>query len=519
MNKFKNKLTNYLIQNHKGLIKNLQYLLTNLFNTDLSYKRLKSEDTIQRTPYWYFNGSSYLDHPTLFNLGGEFLVNSLKKQGYECNVLLCAGGPKFSQTGASSNNPSAFMPCLACYSYKKQNFDKNYLIEFKSKNYNITNNKNNTDLDKILKPSLNWILRGNKNLKLTEEINSRMIEAAELWLNFLNNIDKNSLPNSIILFNGISFPECVIKSFMEDNGVKVITFEGGYKENSIFFTNENATDYEFPFDKNKILSTYEKNQLDNYLEKRFSGNFTRSSTKYWDELTDVEESLKKKCELFDKNIVVFLNVPFDTSQVKASYLFNDIYQWIDELILFAKDNSNLHFIFRSHPDEIRSDKKIYEKTSDYILQNIEKNKNITVVDASNKTSSYELIKISDLVLTYNSTIGLESAIMNKKTVSAGYSHFSRLDYFKLFKDKQEYFNYINKILQKKEFDSPDFIKQIQSYFYQMIFKSAIDFSGIFIQDESKNYGYKKVQKNKTNKNEINNFEKYLVKKIKLLEKY
>ena len=61
-----------------------------------------------------------------------------------------------------------------------------------------------------------------------------------------------------------------------------------------------------------------------------------------------------------------VNVPFDTSQVKASYLFDDIYQWIDELILFAEKNTDLHFIFRSHPDEIRSDKRIYEKTSDYI---------------------------------------------------------------------------------------------------------------------------------------------------------
>ena len=43
-----------------------------------------------------------------------------------------------------------------------------------------------------------------------------MKEAAILWLSFLDGIDKNSLPNSIILFNGISFPECVIKFFMEE---------------------------------------------------------------------------------------------------------------------------------------------------------------------------------------------------------------------------------------------------------------------------------------------------------------
>ena len=316
----------------------------------------------------------------------------------------------------------------------------------------------------------------------------------------------------------MSFPECIIKFFMERNGVNVITFEGGYKENSIYFTNENATDYEFPFDINKVLTALEKNKLDNYLKKRFSGDFTRSSTKYWNKLTDIDDNLKKKYESFNSNVIVFLNVPFDTSQVKASYLFDDIYQWIDELILFAEKNTDIHFIFRSHPDEIRSDKRIYEKTSDYILQNTEKDKNISIIDAADDTSSYKLINSSDLVLTYNSTIGLESAIMNKKTMSAGYSHFSRLDYFKLYQDKEEYFNCIKKKLLDKEFDGSDFRNQIQSYFYQMIFESAIDFSEILIPDNSKKYGFKLIQRDKINENKIDSFENYLVKELKVLEK-
>ena len=95
MKKYKNKFKNYLVQNHKGLFKNLQHLSTNLLGTDLDYKREASANIIQKTPYWYFNGSSHLDHSTLFSLGGEFLVEALQKKGFECNVLLCAGGPKF----------------------------------------------------------------------------------------------------------------------------------------------------------------------------------------------------------------------------------------------------------------------------------------------------------------------------------------------------------------------------------------------------------------------------------------
>ena len=100
-----------------------------------------------------------------------------------------------------------------------------------------------------------------------------MKEAAILWLSFLDGIDKNSLPNSIILFNGISFPECVIKFFMEENGVNVITFESGYKENSIYFTNDSATDYEFPFDVSKELTSIEKINLITIWKKDFRATF------------------------------------------------------------------------------------------------------------------------------------------------------------------------------------------------------------------------------------------------------
>ena len=62
-------------------------------------------------------------------------------------------------------------------------------------------------------------------------------------------------------------------------------------------------------------------------------------------MTNVDDDLRRKCKSFGNNIIIFLNVPFDTSQVKASYLFDDIYHWIDELILFAEKKYRLTFYF------------------------------------------------------------------------------------------------------------------------------------------------------------------------------
>ena len=48
MKKYKNKINNYLIQNQKGLVKNIQYLLTNMLRTDFSYKGLTTTDNFQK---------------------------------------------------------------------------------------------------------------------------------------------------------------------------------------------------------------------------------------------------------------------------------------------------------------------------------------------------------------------------------------------------------------------------------------------------------------------------------------
>ena len=60
------------------------------------------------------------------------------------------------------------------------------------------------------------------------------------------------LPQTMILFNGLSFPESIIKYFMDKNNVKIITFESAIKENSIIFSKKSAPALDFEFKNQKI---------------------------------------------------------------------------------------------------------------------------------------------------------------------------------------------------------------------------------------------------------------------------
>ena len=196
---------------------------------------------------------------------------------------------------------------------------------------------------------------------------------------------------------------------------------------------------------------------------------------------------------FEKLISVFLNVPYDTSQTNASQLFLNIYEWIDYLETLIKSNLNVCFVFRSHPDEVRTDKKTNFEISKY-LQNkgFENYSNVVIIKSNSPVNSYELISNSDLVLTYNSTITLEAVYLGTNAISAGFAHFCRLNYFELANNKSEYKQKVQHCLENTKVDRQAF-DTISSYLYQMIFESAIDLSSNvkFI----KKYEYQIIDKN------------------------
>ena len=249
----------------------------------------------------------------------------------------------------------------------------------------------------------------------------------------------------------------------------------GFKEDSIFTSPNFAPDYFFDFNE-KVLTNNEKEKLSKYMIRRSKGDFSRGSISFWNKMDDLNPSLLEKVNKNSKVITIFLNVPFDASQALASKLFNDTYDWIDFLSAYIKQNSDYLFIFRSHPDEIRADKNTNFALSEYIKEKkLHTLSNVLIIPADEATDSYALIKISDLVLTYNSTITIESLYFGTNAINAGYAHFSRIDYFKLAESKAKYLEKVERFLEINTVNEK-IMQDISSYLYQLIFNSSIDLS-------------------------------------------
>ena len=508
------KLKNFLNSYFKTL-KSLMFVLTKPKKINLDYrKNTNISEEYSKPDIWYFNSSSHLDYLSLYQLAGIETIKILKEHGYTCISLLCAGGPGYCQVGSSSKNPFAPPPCLSCYSFNSELYDSQ-TIKFKKKNDFMEFEIEKKILENIIEPSLVWLLRDSNNKTTRAMLKQQLILASKNWLSFLNSIEKSMLPKLIILFNGISFPESIIKYFMKENNVKIITFESAILENSIIFSNKSAPKLDFNFKKEHLLNENEKNLINQYLTKRIKGDFKRGSIDYWNEIKELNVKETKKINQFNKVVTVFLNVPFDTSQIGISSIFSNMYEWIDEVIEFAKSNTNICFIFRSHPDEIRKDKKISQKTSDYINKKTKNVNNVLIVPGKSQLSSYELIDISDLTLVFNSTIAIESFLLKTNVLTAAEAHYSQLPQFEFPNSKEEYFKKISYLLVNNNFVGENDYEIVLSYFYQMVFESSVDFSCIAEKNNKKKYAF--YRNPNPEKQEYNLLEKNILNKFKKVE--
>ena len=503
-----NIIRNFFNSNLRGLFKNIFSFIT---KRPIFISQGTKKETFQKE-VWYFNSSSHLDFSSIFSEIGKLLLDKLEMEGLTVSALLCTGGPSYCQTGTSINNPNHFMPCYSCVKFNKNLLLDNETIEF-SKKIEITNKKrslSDEEILELLKPSLNWLLRGNHENEIRKEaLRKNLYSAAIKWDHFLSDIDNNLLPKICLIFNGYTFPEVIVKKILDKRGVKTITFEQGMLEDSIFFTEGFAPDYNFEPRVNN-LNKNEMAILENYITRRSKGEFNRAGIEFWNKITSVSLPLSKKIKEYKKTVSIFLNVPFDSSQVKANTLFNDIYDWLIETKKLIEENSDILFVYRSHPDESRNDKKLYKSTEKWLIENnFSAFDNVEIISSENKLNSYELIESSDLVLVYNSTLALESVLIGKNVLVGGNVHYSRINYFKVASTKKDYHKKFSSMINNEfSFNEKD-LKEVQRYFYSFTFESSINFNNEIEKNNLRKYSFSIKKDADLNSASLNEFINYI----------
>ena len=475
----------------RKIIREANYLRDNRLLIKLHKQINNSVPLNNEAPVIIFNVSSRLEGISLNAAFSVLASLAVRASGVPVIHFVCQAGMSRCMQGTQWQKPHQDPPCQACIKQSKRisaNKDVSHfqyekddqlskLIEGKSLFELEAFTYDALPLGKLTLPSLRWTMRQH-HLNDTEEVRflfrEFILSAWNIARQFSALVEQTK-PKCVVVFNGQTFPEATVKYLAKNKGIHVVTHEVAIRPLSAFFSHGEATAYPIDIPDDFQLTGEQNTKLDQYLSQRFKGNFTMAGIRFWLEMQGLDESLGTKISRFNAVVPVFTNVVFDTSQVHANTIFETMFDWLDSLLPVFKRYPETLFVIRAHPDESRIGKQSRESVAQWAQNNrITENKNVVFIDSSERVSSYELIQRSKLVMIFNSTIGLEAAILGKPVLAAGRSRFTQIPTVHFPIDALEYDKKLNAMLADDKIEQPEsHLVNARRFLYYQLYRTSL----------------------------------------------
>jgi hypothetical protein len=456
---------------------------------------------IQGQPIIFFNTSARLEG---LNLNAAFsMITSwgIQLAGRRVYHFSCHSGMSHCVLGAGLGDPKARPPCQGCikdtgwftgaaptiwFDYQE---DPELKIQLNNKSVSALEeiNYKGRPLGQLVLTSLRWSLRRHHliNDEITRYLYCEFIlsahNIAEKFSKFIGEID----PETVVVFNGLQYPEATVRWVAKQEGIRVITYEVNLQPFSAFFTDEQATIYPLNIPEDFVLTQEQNRVLDQYLQLRFKGDFKMAGIKFWSAMDQLPADFLSFAEGFEGLVPVFTNVIFDTSQAHANTIFPQMFAWLDLVRETAEKHPSILFVIRAHPDEMRKGKRSQESVISWAAdQELENLPNVTLIGPDETISSYELILHSKFTMVYNSSIGLEATLLGSPVLCAGKARYTQYPTVFYPDSLTEYKELLTSFLVEDEIHLPaHFYENGRRFLFYQLYRASLPF-GEFLLDHT-----------------------------------
>jgi len=369
----------------------------------------------EKSPVIFFNASTRLrglSQNAAFSLITSWAV---QLAGVPVVRFACRAGMSHCVLGTVLGDPDDPPPCRGCVADTRRftgsastawfDYHENQELKSKLDGLSVSELKvfhyQDRPLGPLTVPSLRWALRRHdlQDNQITRYLLSSYILSAHNIAEKFRQVLQREQPQSVIVFNGLQYPEATVRWVAQQHETRVITYEVGLRPYSGFFTDGDATAYPIHIPDAFQLSEQQNERLDAYLENRFEGDFTMAGIHFWPDMRSLDDEIIKKIEEYKQVIPIFTNVVFDTSQAFANTIFSSMFDWLDTLLGIIKDHPDNLFVIRAHPDELREGKESKQTVEAWVKSNrLDERDNVIFIGPNQLFSSYELIRRSKFVM-------------------------------------------------------------------------------------------------------------------------
>ncbi|MFP3855006.1 MAG: hypothetical protein ACLFWD_12000 [Anaerolineales bacterium] len=460
---------------------------------------LESEPAVpsRERPVLVFNASTRI-HTLSLNAAFSLLASwGLRAREVPVSYLVCRQGMQQCILGTDRQRLDKGPPCRPCLRFSELLFPERLTtwlrpvpevyeaVRAEFADFSLGELKDWTyrdyPLGDLCLPGLRWVLRRH-DLPDSEGVRGlyrQYLRSAAGLVERFEEIFETEQPRALLLFNGITYPEAVARAVAQRRGIRTVTHEVGLQPQSAYFSHEDATFREVPVPEEYQLSELQQGELDAYLQGRRQGRFSMAGVEFWPKMDELPDGVQEKLDQFDRMVVAFTNVIFDTSQVHANVLFEDMFDWLDWLAGKIRQHPDTLFVLRAHPDENRPGKEAAQSVAAWFRDSdLKEAENVLFFSPEEFVSSYQLIEAAHLVLVYNSSIGLEASIMGAPVLSAGRARYTQSDTVDFPDTRAAYERLLEEYLIRDEITPPArYAQNARRFLYRELHEASLDFSG------------------------------------------
>jgi hypothetical protein len=471
-----------------------------------SVQRSKPND-MGKKPVVFFNASTRLGGISLNAGFATLAAMRLQLEGIPVHFFGCRSGLHRCTLGVMMNGAENEPPCKTCiaqaevmYSSASTHWfeyeeDPELAVELQDRSVASMERFQfrNIPLGKLTLPSMRWSLRIHhlQDEEATRALYRSFIQSAYGVINDFDRLLVDTDPQCVIVFNGISYPEASARWAARQRGIRVVTHEVAHQPITAFFADGQVTAYPVDIPDDFELDEAQNTRLDEYLADRFKGNFTMAGFQFWPEMKDLDEDLLEKINSFKQLVPIFTNVIFDTSQVHANVLFEHMFAWLDQFLEIIRAHPETLFVIRAHPDELRlnSRKQAEEKVDDWVAENkVAELENVIYIPPLEFISSYALIRRAKFVVAYNSTIGLEAALMGKPVLNGGKARYTQYPCVFLPESAADHRQKADELLNAETLEIPAaFIRNARRFQYYQLWRTPLPFDEFMEPHDTRGY--------------------------------
>ena len=265
------------------------------------------------------------------------------------------------------------------------------------------------------------------NLEKYRSLIHRMLLSSAFVYETARDILLTHSPDLIYLFNGRFCHHRAVMSIALHLKIKTLFHERGASKNRYWVGEQMPHHSEYrqkemiKYWNNRSAYTDSVKQSRKFFEDRRSG-----CEQGWKSYTKRQRRGKLPDFPSDKRLITY----FSSSEDEIAAI-GDIIKWdrwdnqkaaVNDLVAICKDLKNIFLVIRLHPNEATK-----QKRDILFWQNLSKENQILVIDSADVIDSYALIDNSEIVITCNSTIGIEAVFWGKPSINLGPSFYSSLN--------------------------------------------------------------------------------------------